>query len=208
MVEELKEQGGYLCTDDEKAKLENWMWQENKDTGAVGLNLKVVAQSACKIASDAGLDVPDSTKMLMVFGNGAGIDRYSGEKISPVMALWKCKSFDEGLDMVMKMHEYAGIGHSAGLYTFNQDYIHKAAAVLKVSRVLVRQAHAPSAGGNLWNGMPSTVTLGCGTWGGNITTENIHWKHFINVTWLTEPIEAAQVTDEDLFGAHWTKYGQ
>jgi sulfoacetaldehyde dehydrogenase len=208
MVAELQKQGGYLCNDDEKAQLENWMWQKNEQTGAVGLNLKVVAQSACKIAGDAGFDVPDATKMLMVFGNGAGIDRYSGEKISPVMALWKCKSFDEGLDMVMKMHEYAGIGHSAGLYTFNQDYIHKAAAALKVSRVLVRQAHAPSAGGNLWNGMPSTVTLGCGTWGGNITTENIHWKHFINVTWLTEPIEAAQVTEEDLFGAHWAKYGQ
>jgi sulfoacetaldehyde dehydrogenase len=110
--------------------------------------------------------------------------------------------------MVMKMHEYAGIGHSAGLYTFNQDYIQKAAATLKVSRDLVRQAHAPSAGGNLWNGMPSTVTLGGGTWGGNITTENIHWKHFINVTWLTEPIETAQVTEDDLFGRHWEKYGK
>jgi sulfoacetaldehyde dehydrogenase len=56
--------------------------------------------------------------------------------------------------------------------------------------------------------MPSTVTLGCGTWGGNITTENIHWKHFINVTWLTEPIETAQVSDDDLFGRHWEKYGK
>ncbi len=208
MVEELKKQGGYFCDDDEKATLEKWMWQENKETGAVGLNLKVVAQSACKIAADAGLAVPDSTKMLMVFGNGAGIDRYSGEKISPVMALWKCTSFDEALDMVTKMHEYAGLGHSAGLYTFNQDYIHKAAATLKVSRVLVRQAHAPSAGGNLWNGMPSTVTLGCGTWGGNITSENIHWKHFINVTWLTEPIKPAQITDDDLFGRYWAKHGK
>jgi sulfoacetaldehyde dehydrogenase len=208
MVEEFKKQGGYLCNDDEKAKLERWMWAKNEETGAVALNLKIVAQSAKKIAADAGIDVSESTKMLMVLGNGAGIDRYSGEKISPVMALWKYKDFDGALEMVMKMHEYAGLGHSAGLYTFNQDYIQKAAAFLKVSRVLVRQAHAPSAGGNMWNGMPSTVTLGCGTWGGNITTENIHWKHFINVTWLTEPIEPAQSGDEDLFGRHWEKYGK
>jgi sulfoacetaldehyde dehydrogenase len=56
--------------------------------------------------------------------------------------------------------------------------------------------------------MPSTVSLGCGTWGGNITNENLHWKHFINVTWLSEPIEPAQVTDEDLFGGLWQKYGK
>jgi len=208
MVEAFKKQGGYLCNVEEKAKLESWMWAKNEETGAVALNLKIVAQSAKKIAADAGIEVPESTKMLMVLGNGAGIDRYSGEKISPVMALWKYRDFDEALQMVMKMHEYAGLGHSAGLYTFNQEYIQKAASFLKVSRVLVRQAHAPSAGGNLWNGMPSTVTLGCGTWGGNITTENIHWKHFINVTWLTEPIEPAQSSDEDLFGKHWTKFGK
>jgi sulfoacetaldehyde dehydrogenase len=110
--------------------------------------------------------------------------------------------------MVKKIHAYAGLGHSCGLYSFNQDYIHKAAAELKVSRILVRQAHAPSAGGNLWNGMPSAVSLGCGTWGGNITTDNLHWKHFINVTWLSEPIVPAQITDEDLFGTLWQKYGK
>jgi sulfoacetaldehyde dehydrogenase len=56
--------------------------------------------------------------------------------------------------------------------------------------------------------MPSTVSLGCGTWGGNITNENLHWKHFINVTWLSEPIEPSQITDEDLFGGLWQKYGK
>jgi sulfoacetaldehyde dehydrogenase len=121
------------------------------------------------------------------------------------MALWKYNTIDEALEIVTKIHEYAGLGHSCGLYTFNAEYIDKVSSTLKVSRILVRQAHAPSAGGNLWNGMPSTVTLGCGTWGGNITTENIHWKHFINVTWLSEPIEPAKVTDEDIFGSVWGK---
>jgi len=208
LMAEFKKRGGYLCTEDEKNKLEQWMWVPTKEPGKRALNLEIVAISATRIATDAGIDVPDETSMLMVEADNAGVDRFSGEKISPVLALWKYKTIDEAIEMVTKMHEYAGMGHSCGLYSFNPEYIAKVASRMKVSRVLVRQAHAPSAGGNLWNGMPSTVTLGCGTWGGNITTENIHWKHFINVTWLSEPIDPAAVSDEDVFGRMWKKYGQ
>ncbi|MBW1903463.1 MAG: aldehyde dehydrogenase family protein [Deltaproteobacteria bacterium] len=208
LVEAFKKQGGYLCNTDEKEKLEKWMWVPTKQSDKLALNLKIVAISAKRIADGAGIDVPDDTSMLMVEAENAGVDRFSGEKISPVLALWKYKTFDEAIEKVTKMYEYAGMGHSCGLYSFNQEYIDKVASSLKVSRVIVRQAHAPSAGGNLWNGMPSTVTLGCGTWGGNITTENIHWKHFINVTWLSEPIEPVKVNEEDVFGIVWQKHGQ
>lgn len=205
---EFKKRGGYLCSAEEKKRLQGWMWKDKKNSGNLSLNPEVVAISAPKIATLAGIDVPDDTTMLMVEGEDAGVDVFSGEKISPVLALWKYRTIDEAIDMVSKMHEYAGLGHSCGLYSFNKTYIDKVAASLKVSRVLVRQAHAPSAGGNLWNGMPSTVTMGCGTWGGNITTENIHWKHFINVTWLSEPIPAKEVKDEDIFGSLWEKAGR
>jgi sulfoacetaldehyde dehydrogenase len=208
MIEALKKQGGYLCSDDEKKKLENCMWTPTNRPGHLALNLNIVAKSAKTIAAEAGIEAPDSVKMLMVLDTEPGMGRFSGEKISPVLTLWKYKTFDEALEMVKKLHEYAGLGHSAGLYSFNQEYIQRAASELKVSRVLVRQAHAPSAGGNLWNGMPSTVSLGCGTWGGNVTNENIHWRHFINVTWLSEPIEPASITDEDMFGRVWEKYGK
>jgi len=208
LVAEFKKRGGYLCSEDEKSKLEQWMWIPTKEPGKLALNLKIVAISAARIAADAGIEVPENTSMLMVEAENAGLDRFSGEKISPVLALWKYKTIDDAIAKVTRMHEYAGMGHSCGLYSFNPEYIDKVASELKVSRVIVRQAHAPSAGGNLWNGMPSTVTLGCGTWGGNITTENIHWKHFINVTWLTEPIEPVKVADADVFGSMWEKYGQ
>jgi len=208
LVAEFKKRGGYLCSEDEKSTLEQWMWIPTKEPGKLALNLKIVAISAARIAADAGIEVPENTSMLMVEAENAGLDRFSGEKISPVLALWKYKTIDDAIAKVTRMHEYAGMGHSCGLYSFNPEYIDKVASELKVSRVIVRQAHAPSAGGNLWNGMPSTVTLGCGTWGGNITTENIHWKHFINVTWLTEPIEPVKVADADIFGSMWEKYGQ
>jgi sulfoacetaldehyde dehydrogenase len=207
-VEELIKHGGYLCNHEDKSKLENWMWNPSKDPGKFVLNLEVVAKSALTIAEDAGLNVPATTTMLLVEAEQAGVDRFSGEKISPVLALWRYKTIEEAIDKVNKMHEYAGLGHSCGIYAFDNQLIHKVASALKVSRILVRQAHAPSAGGNLWNGMPSTVTLGCGTWGGNITTENIHWKHFINVTWVSEPIQPSEVTDVDVFKPFWDKYGQ
>jgi sulfoacetaldehyde dehydrogenase len=208
MLDEFVRRGGYFCSEEEKKKLEKWMWVENAKTGKVGLNPKIIAISAKRIAEGSGLSVPDNTRMLMVLGDVPGEGHFSGEKISPVMTIWKYRDIDEAMDMVKKIHSYAGLGHSCGLYTFNQDYIHKAASELKVSRVLVRQAHAPSAGGNYYNGMPSTVSLGCGTWGGNITTENIHWKHFINLTWLSEPIDGVNPSEEEIFGKLWEKYGK
>ena len=208
MVAELKKQGGYLCSPEEKAKLEKWMWVANSKTGEVGLNPKVVAISARRIAADAGISVPDSTRMLMVVGERPGEERFSGEKISPVLALWRYGTIDDAIGLIEKLHTYAGMGHSVGIYSFNRDYIHKVALAAKVSRILVRQAHAPSAGGHFHNAMPSTVTLGCGTWGGNITTENIHWKHFINVTWVSEPLPVSKPTEDEIWGPVWAKYGR
>ncbi|MCU0564182.1 MAG: aldehyde dehydrogenase family protein [Desulfobacterales bacterium] len=208
MVAELKKQGGHLCNPEEKDKLEKWMWAANPKTGEVGLNPKVVAISARRIAADAGIAVPDGTRFLMVVGERPGEERFSGEKISPVLALWRYGTIDEAIGLIEKLHTYAGMGHSVGIYSFNRDYIHKVALAAKVSRILVRQAHAPSAGGHFHNGMPSTVTLGCGTWGGNITTENIHWKHFINVTWVSEPLPVTKPTEDEIWGPVWAKYGK
>jgi sulfoacetaldehyde dehydrogenase len=208
MVDELKKQGGHLCSPEEKVKLEKWMCVANPKTGEVGLNPKVVAISARRIAADAGIGVPDTTRFLMVVGERPGEERFSGEKISPVLALWRYGTIDEAIGLIEKLHTYAGMGHSVGIYSSNRDYIHKVALAAKVSRILVRQAHAPSAGGHFHNGMPSTVTLGCGTWGGNITTENIHWKHFINVTWVSEPLPVSKPTEDEIWGPVWSKYGK
>lgn len=207
MQKELVKQGGYMCSDEEKEKLEKWIWVPNKK-GHIGLNPKIVAQPVATIAKGAGIDVPQGTKMLMVMGYEPGVERFSGEKISPVMTLWKYETIDDAIDIITKIHNYGGLGHSAGIYTSNADYIDKMGQALKVSRIMVRQAHAPSCGGNFHNGMPSTVTLGCGTWGGNITTENISWKHFINITWVSEPITPVKPTEDQMWGDIWKKYGK
>jgi sulfoacetaldehyde dehydrogenase len=208
LIEELIKNNGYLCNDDEKKKLEAWMWVPNKK-GRIGLNSKIIARSATKIASDAGLQVPDHVKMLMVKGELPVVsDHFSDEKLSPVLTIWKYANFEEGFQILKELTDNAGRGHSCGIHTFNQEYINFLAENMLTSRIMVRQPQAQSNGGNLGNGMPVTTTLGCGTWGGNSTTENINYKHFINVTWVSEPITPVKLTDEDVWGKFWEKFGR
>ena len=205
-VQAMKANAGYLCSADEKAKLRKWLWVVGKD-GHEGLNPKIIARSAVSIAHDAGFAVPDGTKFLMVEASDTPErEKFTQEKISPVITLWKCSSFEEGLATVVRICDACGTGHSSGIFTSKDDYIDHMGSTMHSSRIMVRQGMASGNGGTFANGMPSTVTLGCGTWGGNITTENIHWKHFINVTWLSLPLAASRPTDEQIFGAYLAKY--
>ena len=204
MVARLKENGGYLCNPEEKAKLRKAMWPDG-----VHLNKDIVAQSAAVIAKIAGLELPEDRKFLMVMGEAIGPeDPFSGEKLSVVLTLWKYGAFEEAVDYVQNITAYSGAGHSCGIHTAREDRIHQLGEAARVSRIMVRQPQCYGNSGNYDNGMPITLTLGCGTWGNNITTENIHWKHFINVTWVAKPIEPVVPDEEKLFGAHWAKYGR
>ena len=207
-IEELRKNKGYICSTEEKRKLQGWMWITNKK-GHPGLNPDIIAQSALKIASDTGLCVPEGTKMLIVEGEQPlESDLFSGEKISPVLTVWKYSMFDEGMEILARLTNYAGKGHSCGIHTFRKEYIENLGLNINTSRIMVRQPQAPANGGNFFNGMPSTVTLGCGTWGGNITTENINYKHFMNVTWVSEPIEPVIPKEDEIWGEFFSKYGK
>lgn len=207
MVNEmLRNQSCYLVTEEERQRLEAWMWRPNKK-GVVGLNPEIIARSAEKIASDAGITVPEGTRIILVEGRmPLEEDRFAEEKLCPVLTIYRYREFSEGVDILTRLTDNAGTGHSCGIHTWKQEYIRHLGETMRTSRIMVRQAQAPANGGNFFNGMPSTVTLGCGTWGGNITTENIHWKHFINVTWVSEPFAPQRPTDEEIWGSFWTKY--
>ncbi|MFZ3131029.1 MAG: aldehyde dehydrogenase family protein, partial [Desulfosporosinus sp.] len=208
LIDELKDLGGYLCSDKEKYSLEKWMWQPDK-SGNFILNAKIVGQPAKRIATDAGIIIPDTVDMLMVIGGQPDqSDRFSGEKLSPVLTIWKYSEIDEAISYVKSLTSYSGRGHSCGIYTFNDEYIRKVSERINTSRIMVRQPMAPANGGNFFNGMPTTATLGCGTWGGNITTENINYRHMLNITWVSEPIKPNQPSDKDMWGKYWEKYGK
>jgi sulfoacetaldehyde dehydrogenase len=119
------------------------------------------------------------------------------------MAFYKVKDIDDAIAKTNAIQAYQGQGHSCGIYSYSDDHIMKFAMGTKTSRVMVNQPQAPSNSGNLWNGMRQTFSLGCGSWGGNSTNNNITWKDLINETWISKPLEETKVLppDEELFAS-------
>ena len=200
MLEQLQKEGGYLCNDEEKAKLKAVMWDsENHRT------LETVARSAAVIAEKAGFAIPAGKTFLMVQQDKIGKEHvYSGEKLSPVLALFKYpKGFENALKMVSQIFEVGGKGHSCGIASYNDDHINQLALMAPVSRIMVRQPNVQGNAGSFTNGMPMTPSLGCGTWGGNIISENITTKHYMNTTWVSRTIPEDKPTEQEIFGKYY-----
>jgi sulfoacetaldehyde dehydrogenase len=203
-IEKLKVNGGYLCSAEEKKKLQKAMWPDGKH-----LNKDIVAQSPEVIAKIAKFKIPENTKFIMVLGEKIGPgDLFSGEKLSIVLTVWKYSEFQDAIEYVQKITAYSGAGHSCGIHTTKEEHVRKLGEQASVSRIMVNQPQSYGNSGNYDNGMPITLTLGCGTWGNNITTENIYWKHFLNITWVSKLIAPVIPEEDELFGDHWKKYGK
>ena len=203
MVEALKSEGGYMCSTDEREKLRQYMWPDGTH-----LNRDIVAKPATFIAENAGIDVPEDTRFLMVIGEKIGPeDRFSGEKISPVLTVWKWTDFDEMVDRLEKILKFSGEGHSASIHTENDERRVKLALRANVGRIVCNQPHAHANSGGWTTGLPTTDTLGCGSWAGNITSDNINWSHFLNYTWLSIPKKEYIPSVEELCGEYLEKWG-
>ena len=204
MLQRLTAEGGYLCDPANRERLRRFMWPNG-----VHLNKQVPGQSAMKIAAAAGLSAPDGTRFLLVRGEAIGPeDPFSGEKLSPVLTLWAFRAFGEAITYVQKLTDYSGRGHSCSIHTKMDDRVRELGLRAPVSRIMVRQPQCYANSGDYVNGMPFSLTLGCGTWGGNIASENITWKHFLNTTWVSLPIDPVIPSEDALFGEHWAKYGK
>ena len=200
----LQASGGYLCNADEKAKLQTAMWP---DGGHIP-SLDVIAKPATHIASIAGIDVPADTKFLLVEETGTGHDHpFSGEKLSVVAAVYRYGSnIQEAVDIINAITAYQGLGHTCGIHTSNDAHVDALAFGTRTARVMVNQ-NLNEGAGSARNGLPFTLSLSCGTWGGNITTENVNARHFLNLTWVSRTIAPKTFTEQELFGAHWDKHG-
>ena len=205
---EMKKNGCWLVEGEDREKLKNYMWKINAK-GKLALNQDVIAKSARVIAEAAGISIPDGTEILLVEGTQPiREDKFHDEKISPVLTVYKARDFMDAYRILTELTSLVGRGHSCGIHTYKREYIEYLGEHMKSSRVTVRQAMSAGNGGHPFNRMPSTATLGCGTWGGNITTENVHWKHFMNVTWVNEPVEPWSFSDEEMWGEFWKKHGK
>ena len=204
MIEALKSEGGYLCNTDEREKLRKYMWPDGRH-----LNRDIVARPARFIAQQTGLTVPEDTRFLMVIGEKVGPeDRFSGEKISPVLTVWKWTDFNEMLDRLEKILKFSGEGHSVSLHSENDERRVKLALRANVGRVVCNMPHAHANSGGWTTGLPTTDSLGCGTWAGNIFSGNINWQNFLNYTLLSIPKEEYIPTPEELCGQYLKKWGR
>ncbi|HEY5710817.1 MAG TPA: aldehyde dehydrogenase family protein, partial [Allosphingosinicella sp.] len=198
MLARLKAQGGHVLDVEEKAKLQHVLWADG------ALNPKIVAQPPETIAGMAGFDIPEGTKFFIVHETGTGPEfPFSGEKLTVTMALYRADDIDAAIALTNEIQSYQGQGHSCGIYSTSDANIMKLAEATKTSRVMVNQPQAASNSGNLWNGMRQTFSLGCGSWGGNGTNNNITWRDLINETWVSKPLATPKTlpTDEELFGS-------
>ena len=175
----MKSEGGFLLNSSEKKVLEKALWIKGK------LNRNLIAKPAIKIANEIKLSLnsKDSIKFLMVEEKGIGKQHlFSGEKLSPVLTVYKADDFNHAKTIANEILNYQGIGHSIGIHSNKNERVMELGLELPVCRVIVNQAHAFATGGSFNNGLPFSLSMGCGTWQKNSIDDNLNYKHFINVT--------------------------
>ena len=203
MISRLLEEGGSLLNGDEKLKLQGTMWNER---GVI--NRDVIAKRAAEIAKLSGLSGKHlDSKFLMVEEQYIGSSYpFSMEKLSPVLTVYKAKDFDHAVNIAKDILNNQGKGHSCSIHSQNEDNIFKLGQELPVCRIIVNQAHCFATGGNFDNGLPFSLSMGCGTWGNNVTDENLNYKHYLNTTKIVKTIKNNEPSEKDIFSSYWKKY--
>ena len=175
----MKEAGCYFVSKEEKERLEKAMFDEAKGNTLIG---SIAGQSPYNIAKMANIDVPENTKVLVVYETGVGAEHpFSREKLSPVLAYYKVKNSEEGIELAERLLEFGGLGHSAAIHSENKEIINEFAERVKVGRIIVNSPSTHGAIGDIYNTNMPSLTLGCGSFGGNSTTSNVSSVNLINV---------------------------
>jgi succinate-semialdehyde dehydrogenase len=165
------------------------------------LNKDVVGRAPSEIGAWAGIDVPETARIILVPAEGAGSeDVLAKEKLCPVVAILAYRTFEQALAAAKANLLVEGAGHSAALHSHDEAHIRLAGLELPISRLVVNQPSALTAGGSLTNGFAPTTTLGCGSWGGNSISENLDYKHLMNVSRIGNVIGGTKVpTDAEIW---------
>jgi sulfoacetaldehyde dehydrogenase len=175
------------------------------------LSQTCTGRNAATIAKLAGLDdvAAHEPKFLMVEESGFGAEHpFSGEKLSPVLAVYRARDFDHAADIVREIYGYMGAGHSVGLHSTDAARAELLGRTLPVARVIVNQAHCLATGGNFDNGLPFSLSMGCGTWGGNNFSSNLNFRHYLNITRVAFPIKESVPDADALLGTFFERFGR
>ena len=203
-MQALMDAGGWRCSAEEKEKVAATLWQAGK------LNRKVIAKDARVAAENFGLpEKAGRHRFFMVEEDSVGgKSSFADEKLSLVLTIYRARDFADAKEICRRILDVTGRGHSVGIHTADMDRARELAADTDVVRVLVNQAHTFGNGGSFENTLPFTLSMGGGTWAGNTISENLNYRHFINITHLVTTIPEDKPSEEELFGAYWAKYGK
>lgn len=204
MVAALEARGAVLLDGTQKATLQSLMWPDGK------LSPAVIGQSAAEIARKAGWPgiAEKNPRILMVDEDAVGHDHpFSGEKLSPVLTLYRAKDFAAAAAVVERIYAFEGAGHSVGLHSARPERALQLGLELPVSRVIVDQAHCIATGGSFNNGLPFSLSMGCGTWGRNNFSDNMNYRHYLNITRVSRPIPEKVPTQDEIFGTFFARHG-
>lgn len=211
----LQAEGGRLLNAAQKEKLQNALWQDG------ALNRAMIAKDLPVFLREAGLeellaevdgadkaDEADGRRFVMVEEDGVGGSfPFSGEKLSLALALYRAADFDAAVARAGELLAHQGGGHSVGIHTQAAERPLRLGLELPACRVIVNQAHCFAAGGSLENALPFSLSMGCGTWGGNSFSDNLHYRHFLNTVRVVRPIAPTEVDEEELFADYRAAVG-
>jgi sulfoacetaldehyde dehydrogenase len=205
LIECLSNEGGMLLNSKQTTLLEQTHWQKGKMTSTL------LAKDMPRILSELNLEesAPTDCKFLIVPQSKTGSDHpLSGEKMARFISIYKVADFKSALDKAIEIQNYQGAGHSIGIHTSQDRRSHRIALLAKTCRVIVNQAHCFATGGFFNNGSPFSLSMGCGSWGGNSIDDNLNWEHFVNRVKIVRIIPQNKPKLSEIFSGYWKIYGK
>jgi len=197
--------GGRLLDDTNSARLKASLFENGH------LNRYMIAKDIQVFLDVAKLAVEDreTARFVVIHGSGVGPDApESGEKLSLTLTLFVVDDFNAATDQAAQVLSFQGAGHSVGLHTSDNARAVSLGHSLPTCRVIVNQAHCFATGGSFDNGLPFSLSMGCGSWGGNSIDNNLHYRHFMNITRVVHPIPSREPALDDVFGEYWKAAGR
>lgn len=197
-------EGAVLLDQENRTKLQQALWQQGR------LNQDLIAREAIEIVMWAKLDTEtsDTTGILLVEENGTGKQHpFSGEKLYPVLTLYRTADLESAKQLARDILDYQGKGHSLSLHSDDPTSALGLGLTMPVCRVIVNQIHCYAVGGSFDNGLLFLLSMGCGSWGKNSISDNLNYRHYLNITRIAYRIEADEPTEQDIFATYWKRYG-
>ncbi len=205
LINELHKMGGRLLGEPHAQRLKESLFQGDK------LNRHLIAKDIDQFLEVSGVSVEDAESARFVLLEGTGVGPSypeSGEKLSLALTLFTVPDLAAATALASEILSHQGAGHSVGMHTSDDSRALSLASQLPTCRVIVNQAHCFATGGSFDNGLPFSLSMGCGSWGGNSIDDNLNYTHFLNTTRIVRPIEAVEPTLEDVFSGYWQESGQ